>query len=907
MPNHHLDSSTSHKADIISHNRRHQRSSSFPFIKSLNPFKRKPSPTLPCPDEGLAKPYEVAPGIWSTDATAKVFGYLDPEEDKHKKRSKSVGPDKRNRSRDRSGKEKGGGCSPARKLYERYKEAHTDDGLDDFRGRTHRRKVEERDRKRQEHRDEARKERDESERRGRRGRMFTVSKEDELLSRGANPRTGVVTPWEGSEVSGEGGSWLSRGRGDTLRPGKSRESSGKWTQEENGWSLVQDVDSSPARSVQGGPMSRNVSIKDVEDKFVVSMPGVDDPDPPSVTAEHIRFYQEGVERAYKEAGGSHGLVDPDTIPIPRIETPEGPSTPPSKLQKIRRKEVGSAGSQRNNSTDTVLVNRQATVATAISPTVRDDIRETPRFNVIPPSSSASPASKRPDRDHRGLFPKQMHTQRPFLGPPPDEENSPIANVTPFPCLPSMTPKPSPLRHVEPDPEEATFVPQPLFRTLSQYLPPLSFLHPSYFAKLPESYQNRTQINSEKSKMQPRGQHASTITTPIITTTTTEKKQRPRVARLDGTNSVPRANLHAFEGQRKWWEQQKKQTETKVVGEKSDRPRKMSPTSAARRVQMEAPPANEHWEKGEKYNGWLVADPSTDEPKAPTSNEKVGDMWKGKKSTSTCTCMKCRMRRSRASKAKQPTERKLEPRSGNTIGEQIPKNKGRDGVGCIRTDDRRGDGTVCDRNRGLASGLRMRAMANGRRRRVAELEAAEKSLLGVPPDDEATVGGNAWFAFIGRWGDEEGKDKITCLHGGVEEGRKAGGEEDEDEEGEERVDTALAKIMLGMWKAVYEMGKTFHASSTAKRVYARLLGMVQHVLMTLKPASPALKLLRRKDARVEDYLHAVRDLVLAGVYLLVLLHMLMTVGKAVRVTMRVLLCAWWPIKAALVVLRWFAVG
>ena len=906
------DSSTSRKAGSLSHRRKHQRSSSFPFIKSLNPFKRKPSPRPPRPDQPPAEPYEVAPGIWSTDVTAKVFGYLDVPEDKHKKRSQSAGPDKRNRSRDRAGKEKQGGWSPARKLYERYKEAHTDDGLDDFRGRTHRRKVEEWDRKRQERRDEAREEREESARRGRRGRMLTVSKEDELVSRGANPRTGVVTPWEGSEVSGEGGSWLSRERGDTLGPGTSRESSGKWTQEENGWSLIPELTSSPARQADAGksvPIP-GVSVKGLEDRFVVNMPGVDNPNPTRVTAEQIRFYRKGVERAYRKAGDSNGLVNPETLPTPRTQTPEGPSTPPTRLQKIPRKEVGSAVREREDSTGTVLVNRQATTGAAISPTFRNDMRETPKVKIVSPSSSASPASKPSERDHRGQLPKQINTQRPFLGPRQAGENSPIANVIPSHSPLSTPPKPSPLRQVEPNAEEAAFAPQQLFRTLSQYLPPLSFLHPSYFANLPAPYHDQTPRLPETAKKPPKGQHASTITIPITTTTTTtEKKQRPRVGRQGGTNSVPLANLRAFKGQRKWWEQRKKQTETKPEGEKNDQHHHLRRPPAAQEVQAEPPPATQSWGKGDKYNGWVVADGSADGAEAPISDEKVAGMWKGKRFTSTCICMKCRMHPSRGRKAKQMTEKTWDRRSGNSIGEHVRQNKSKDGAGCIRTDDRLDDYTMCGGNDGQTLGLRMRAMANERERRF---EAAKAPELEVPP------GGNAWFAITRRRGDGNGKEGVACVYDGAEEEGEEGedgddvvddddDDDDDDDEGEKRLESALVKGMVDLWNAVCKIEKTFDVSSAARWMSMRLFGMAQHILVTLKPTSPALEILRTKDARMEDYLHAVRAVVLAGVYLLALANIIMTVAKAVRVSMKVLVCAWWPVKAALVVVGWLAGG
>lgn len=907
------DSSTSRKAGSLSHRRRHQRSSSFPFIKSLNPFKRKPSPPPPRPDQPPAEPYEVAPGILSTDATAKVFEYLDVPEDKHKERCKSAGPVKRNRSRDRVGKEKQGGCSPARKLYELYKEAHTDDGLDDFRGRTHRRKVEEWDRKRQERRDEAREEREESARRGKRGRMLTVSKEDELVSRGANPRTGVVTPWEGSELSGEGGSWLGRGRGDTLAPGTSRESSGKWTQEENGWSLIPELGSSPARRADGGksvPIP-GLSVKGLEDRFIVNMPGVDDPNPTRVTAEQIRFYRDGVDRAYRKAGDSHGLVNPETLPTPRTQTPEGPSTPPTRLQKIPRKEVGSAVREREGSTGTVLVNRQATTGAAIaaiSPTFRNDMSETPKVKIVPPSSSASPASKHSDRDHRGQLPKQSNTQRPFLGLQQDGENSPIPNVIPSHSPPSTPPKPNPLRQAEPNAEEVTLAPQQLFRTLSQYLPPVSFLHPSYFANLPAPHHDQTPRLPENAKKPPKGPRASTITTPITTTTTTtttttEKKQRPRVGRQGGTNSVPRANLRAFKGQRKWWEQQKKQTETKPEEEKNNQHHPMRRPPAAQEVQAEP---NQSWGKGDKYNGWVVADGSADGAEAPIPDEKVAGMWRGKRFTSTCICMKCRMHPSRGRNAIQMREKTLDRRSGNSIGEHVRQNRSKDGVGCIGIDDRLDDGTMCNGNDGQNLELRMRAMANERERRV---EVAKAPGLEVPPEAEAIVDGNAWFAFSRPWGDGNGKEGVACVYDGAEEEGEEGADDDDDDDeaGEKRLESGLVKGMVDLWNAVGEMEKTFDVSSAARWMSTRLFGMAQHILVTLHPTSPALEMLRTMDARVADYMHAVRALVLAGVYLLALVHIIMTVGNAVRVSMTVLVCAWWPVQAALVVVRWLALG
>lgn len=116
---------------------------------------RKENPPRPPP---YTKLYQVFPGIWNTDATAKVFGYLDsnmpplsqPMDESPIQRQKS-----NRRTHLRS-------LALARKLRDRYREVHTDDGTDDFSRRTPHQHVEAWDRRRQGRRDEAKKEREEA-------------------------------------------------------------------------------------------------------------------------------------------------------------------------------------------------------------------------------------------------------------------------------------------------------------------------------------------------------------------------------------------------------------------------------------------------------------------------------------------------------------------------------------------------------------------------------------------------------------------------------------------------------------------------------------------------------------------------------------------------------------------------
>jgi len=87
-------STTSTKAATLSQlKRKERRSSSFPTIAALRFFRKKPASEPPSPRE----PYEVAPGIWNTDASAKVFGYVNTTDDEPttKSRKQSVKSKKR--------------------------------------------------------------------------------------------------------------------------------------------------------------------------------------------------------------------------------------------------------------------------------------------------------------------------------------------------------------------------------------------------------------------------------------------------------------------------------------------------------------------------------------------------------------------------------------------------------------------------------------------------------------------------------------------------------------------------------------------------------------------------------------------------------------------------------------------
>jgi len=556
--------------------RYHRRTSSFPTSLSfrtslsLNIFRKNkdrspkaatkasnkvnPEPNDTAPNAEGEEPYEVAPGIWSNEATAKVFGYLDNtfsqtkgKNYRRKERSESAGPSlyhRKNRS-----------PSPGERLVQNTDVTRPEcNRLASSSWRTYGRHTEESVKTGQGGTDQVEGVAGKVEARPHRGMgrdtstyrtMRTVSKDDTLVARGANPRTGVVSPYATSESAESG--YMTRGRREETAgwrekrtkdgKGMERTASGKWMQDNQGWSLVGSRAMTPvAQSVGTGLEKRrsSVPVEELQDRFVVNMPSAKEPAPLQLSREQIAAYQRSVERACRDIGGIQALVDPETLPTPRVMTPEGPSTPPRRLEKIKRKEVGSAVSQRRGSTDTVIIRSQARASSM--PTPRKEQQRHFRARVISPGNTVLDVSKQ-GAGHSNDF---EHQGDPFLGVRQDARSY-QTNATPSPSHQTRYAENHQhhLNHSQSGglTDTVTYAHQSPSQSLMQRLPPVNLVHPRQ-ASIPRpkpSDQNLTQ-----SQNVPLPTTISTaITTPITTTTT---PLHPCLPRLDGTNSGPQANL-----------------------------------------------------------------------------------------------------------------------------------------------------------------------------------------------------------------------------------------------------------------------------------------------------------------------------------------------------------------------------
>ncbi|MCJ1326170.1 hypothetical protein MMC10_002834 [Thelotrema lepadinum] len=226
----------------------------------------------------------------------------------------------------------------------------------------------------------------------RRDMVRTVSRDDELLCRGANPRTGVISPRETRSLENGLDCVPSRPQQDPLQ------SRGKWQQDKSAWVFV-DVNSD-----SGEPLPP-VEMETTDLRSQSRRSG---------DTELFRRYQAELQRGIQSCEPNYGLVDPFDPPTPRESSPAGPSSPRTSFFDIKRKPV-SEPTRREGSTGTVIIN--GTKRDATMPAAGRLIREghvnfvTPKHSPpqsLPPST---PGSRNPSPflgQRRGAGKDQNH-------------------------------------------------------------------------------------------------------------------------------------------------------------------------------------------------------------------------------------------------------------------------------------------------------------------------------------------------------------------------------------------------------------------------------------------------------------------------------------------------------------------
>lgn len=457
-------------------------------------------------------PYEVAPGIWTTDATARVFGYLSTNDKKTESTLQSPEPIIQAPSNKAKRKPVPIRGPPSEYEQARFAKRKIKDEAENSTGF----KIE--------HCDEESIKRGSDWSGGRRGRMRTVSRDDQLVERGANPRTGLVSPFVVSDNSEDclEDDYITVAEGGLPR----RTRSGKWKQDSLGWSLVESPLLSPVAQSTSDKMSRTVSVGQLEDRMPVEMPGVDYLEPQNMKNERERKNQERLALAYRPEGGSLAMLDPDTLSPPRKETVEEPSTPPTTWYKIQRKAVGSG--VKSNSDDTVIVNANDQASSLVEP--RKNIMKRQEVRIIPPTNTPKGSSFESDANI-----SNTRRTNPFLGP-----GSPRTYSQPASATHSYLKTGLPRQCLQNDSTSS-----PSLAPLN-CLPRLQFPHPSRFANLEtSSYRRPTQLLRARLGASGRQRQAvEDVSTTTFTTTSTKGakwEQRPKIQRQEGNDVIPRVN------------------------------------------------------------------------------------------------------------------------------------------------------------------------------------------------------------------------------------------------------------------------------------------------------------------------------------------------------------------------------
>ena len=688
--------------------------------------------------------------------------------------------------------------------------------------------------------------------------------------------------------------------------------------------------------------SRQISAGKLGDKLLQHMPGVDDPEPVNMKDWEVRKFQEHLADLRRREG-SDAMVDPDTLPSPRVCTPEGPSTPPNRMRKIARKMVGGGGmpggigsvtggsgpTPKDASTDTVVRHEQKWASSV--PIARKEVREQHhRVRIVTPSNTPKEISLETRTDEGS----KDGMKSPFLGLRQPASGQTV-NATPSPSPPIMRLKeaqrrlcllarqqeeepyrypqttqveeaprqpprqdtqfPSP--HVErqeeahrrPFPrtgrspsEESLADPQATL-TLNQYLPRVPhFLPPSHFAKL-EAPTHRRPEQLLPARLRPLNQQRKVVEDACTSTSIsiTTSRSRPKVQRQNESRDVPRANHHSPE------QEVRKESYRRPVIQRDRQPSCTSHMADNQDTTLER---TRHFPQPEQVDrpGGLVEVRHQENPHSRHLDRQLDSIGA-----------------SRPKRVQLPGEQHQRRDAslgaehvarvgvlGDIHNQKIEKVKRRQRSGSSQTLDPESTDIVRDTTQEKLYGAGCTRIYDHPGDHIdktysewgfpGSTDGEVKSRARPIGPTEFAVRGNgaAWFA--GEWAEVErtGPQGAALIR---------------------RSSSLRRTAIIKLWLCTVE--DSLQVSAKLCYIGRQLEMMICHVLRTFRHDSRVLVVLSSPKASTQDCLCAVKDVILAGLYLVVLLNVLMALRKVVLLVVRVLYLFWHPLETIAVLLRW----
>ena len=815
----------------------YQRSSSISSIPVVSLFQRK---LIPSPGEAQ-EPYEVAAGICSTDATATAFGYLDA--DRHeppKTRNGRTGTIERNQSATPASQQK---PATTKGVINRIREAHRDDPTDEFVFHPYRLHVEAREVSRRERRGDARRQLQESLKKERKKSMKTVSREDELIERAANPRTGIVSPFVTSEDSSRDSlenDYVAAGQLRAAKETKKRNASnGRWKQDSQGWRIVQSQTSSPTTRATNDKPGRRISVKTLKAQLLTEMPGEDNSEPNSKANHQTSRYQNSIDQAYRYNGGDHAMVDSDFLTSPKQCALKGPSTTPGKLQTIQRKEVGSGATPKHKAIKTLIVNNNVEALPSLP--IIHQIQENPNTCITSPTQTVPCAGPTTSIDTETAMSGLPHQQsRTAKGIPSLSRVSALQEGLYQPSPPrGQSLKEAPIDHATTS------------AALCHHFTRPRFLHPSHFASLAtSSYRRPVQLLPARLRTLEEKRRAAEDACATTTTSTTVAKQdrRPILQRQDGLDTVQKVNNRTITGLQRQG-QHLHQRNTLLNTGKSSPNRLEDKTDATTNS----------------------GHPFSRAPRQSCAMQDIVDMGGAQHAARAAMLEESHIQKLWGDKHPQ----KEEPRPQNATIVHLPvwRSDGKDG--CIHMCGYHGD------TNDVESRVK-RGFVNGR----LEEQRQPTELAGCTNEDGV--------CFAGQWAKED-------------DGNKDSNEIQLAQQIKPVFRCILVQRALEVKQWLQTIECWLQTSTLVTYLLHKIWDVIRHILSILRRASPAVNVLRAPMVAPQDYLTAIKDLVLAGVYLLVLMNICMAAGRLVLFLVTVVYWMSHPIRFVSMLLRWCVLG
>ena len=688
--------------------------------------------------------------------------------------------------------------------------------------------------------------------------MRTVSKDDEITVRGANPRTGVVTPWavsEDSEDSGYASGYL--GACHALANPRRRDiSHGKWKQDVEGWRLVQSTTPIAAPWERGHDGLGNFSGKGAADKVMGNVSGVNGSGSLLKGEGQIVGCKANVKKALKSARGVAVQVKSGKLssPVQGISH----ETCSQQLPKIRRKEVGSGPRRKEPTSKGIVIDQTGMyyIHNKLSVPPNDEINTGNARKTqgqipaqYPPSTILPPHS-------RDEFP---HCFTKHVGYPEDHES---LQPSTYNSVKDQVPDSNQYQSRElKDPskrEPSTNTSPPLPPSISgpnlnQYLPSIRLLHPSSFTSLPGSYRRSVSLqpahivadqsseNAQEAGSAAKNEHAGK------STKQSHGKVRPRFQRQEGSKCVPGVGRGGY--------QQQGSIGTMpghfyVDGAKrNDAIGKIPLSNRVRELLTSYSISNDLTERYAQPRGLMAGKPQDSETEIYTGWVSTGS------ASSDQIGSKCRPHRDEPASKRQ-----------NLLALPIHRcrnecvNRADDESSPIGEDLRRNTVEPCQRAYGDA----------GKHRRLCPQHEV------LPREGESDGYSGASSVNLGQ------KDSPVAIS--------------------QRVTPSLSRQINDrreLWQDI-EDGLLFSSVPTHF-----LKVMAHHVTNTLHPSSQPLRVLRTPNTNVKEYLTAVKKVLLAVLYLLVLFNVLLLSIWTLRLFTRLVMSVLLPVRMAWKVVRWVA--